>query len=419
MTVPANPKAFTLAALLGVTSLVSAEVLFRETFSDDAWKQRWTPSTYREDLGPFELTSGQWYADKAYNAALKTGQDYRFYALSADMTPFTNKDKTLVVQYDVKNEQGIDCGGGYLKLFPSTVDPLTLNGDSSYNIMFGPDYCGSKAMVHAIFNYKGTNHNLKKTVAAPTDQYTHTYTLVVKPDQTYQVLVDGEEKAAGLLVEDWDFLPPKTIKDPNASKPEDWVDDSEVDDPNDKKPDTWDAMPEFLADPEAVKPEDWDDDMDGEWEAPSIPNPDYKGVWEAKKIPNPAYKGAWVHPEINNPDYALDTDIYSYEDFKYLGLDLWQVKSGSLFDNFLITDSVEEAESARKATADLAEKEKEAKKEYDEAEAAKEAANKPAEEVVQEEPLTDADISFDEDLGDAEAVEEETPKETKVERDEL
>jgi len=24
-------------------------------------------------------------------------------------------------------------------------------------------------------------------------------------------------------------------------------------------------------------PEDWDEDFDGEWEAPTIPNPDYKG----------------------------------------------------------------------------------------------------------------------------------------------
>ena len=37
----------------------------------------------------------------------------------------------------------------------------------------------------------------------------------------------------------------------------------------------WDK-PEYVPDPEAKKPEDWDDDMDGEWEPPMIPNPDYK-----------------------------------------------------------------------------------------------------------------------------------------------
>ena len=34
-----------------------------------------------------------------------------------------------------------------------------------------------------------------------------------------QVLIDNEEAAAGSLEEDWDFLPPKKIKDPEAKKP--------------------------------------------------------------------------------------------------------------------------------------------------------------------------------------------------------
>ena len=38
----------------------------------------------------------------------------------------------------------------------------------------------------------------------------------------------------------------------------------------------WD-QPEYIPDPDAEKPEDWDDDMDGEWEPPMIPNPEYKG----------------------------------------------------------------------------------------------------------------------------------------------
>lgn len=135
--------------------------------------------------------------------------------------------------------------------------------------MFGPDICGTKAVVHAILQYKGTNYELKKKVPAPTDVFTHTYTFILKSAQTYQILIDGEEKASGDLVEDWDFLPPKTIKDPSQSKPEDWVDEEEIDDPNDVKPADWDDIPELIPDPDAVKPEDWDDDMDGEWEAPS------------------------------------------------------------------------------------------------------------------------------------------------------
>ena len=61
----------------------------------------------------------------------------RFYALSTAFDKFSNKDKTLVVQFSVKHEQSIDCGGGYVKLFPSSLDPKKMTGDSEYNIMFG------------------------------------------------------------------------------------------------------------------------------------------------------------------------------------------------------------------------------------------------------------------------------------------
>lgn len=88
---------------------------------------------------------------------------------------------------------------------------------------------------------------------------------------------------------DWDFLPPKKIKDPEAKKPEDWDDRAKIDDPEDTKPADWD-VPEHIPDPEAKKPEDWDDEMDGEWEPPMIDNPAYKGEWKPKQIDNPAYK---------------------------------------------------------------------------------------------------------------------------------
>lgn len=41
----------------------------------------------------------------------------------------------------------------------------------------------------------------------------------------------------------------------------------------------WDK-PENIPDPDAKKPSDWDEDMDGEWEPPMIPNPEYKVCWK-------------------------------------------------------------------------------------------------------------------------------------------
>ena len=85
-------------------------------------------------------------------------------------------------------------------------------GDTPYSIMFGPDVCGtSTKRVHVIFTYKEKNLLTKKTITCETDQLTHVYTLIVNPDKTYQVLIDNEEKAAGTLEEDWDFLPPAKI----------------------------------------------------------------------------------------------------------------------------------------------------------------------------------------------------------------
>jgi len=79
------------------------------------------------------------------------------------------------------------------------------------------------------------------------------------------------------------FFLPKKIKDPSQSKPADWVDEKYINDPDDKKPEGWDEIPAEIVDPEASKPEDWDDELDGEWEAPKVPNPEYKGPWSPKK----------------------------------------------------------------------------------------------------------------------------------------
>jgi len=97
---------------------------------------------------------------------LQTTQDARFYAISSKFDkPFSNEGKTLVVQFSVKHEQEIDCGGGYVKLFASDLDQKSMHGDTPYHIMFGPDICGySTKKVHVIFNYKGKNLLTKKEI---------------------------------------------------------------------------------------------------------------------------------------------------------------------------------------------------------------------------------------------------------------
>jgi len=38
------------------------------------------------------------------------------------------------------------------------------------------------------------------------------YTLIVKPDNTYEVKIDNKKEESGTLETDWDFLAPKMIK---------------------------------------------------------------------------------------------------------------------------------------------------------------------------------------------------------------
>jgi len=85
--------------------------------------------------------------------------------------------------------------------------------------MFGPDICGySTKKVHAILTYNDTNHLIKKDVPCETDQLTHVYTFIIRPDATYSILIDNVEKQTGSLYSDWSLLPPKKIKDPEAKK---------------------------------------------------------------------------------------------------------------------------------------------------------------------------------------------------------
>merc|ERR1712146_226699 len=109
---------------------------------------------------------------------------------------------------------------------------------------------------------------------------------------------------------------------------------------------------------------DWDEEMDGEWEAPTIDNPEYKGEW--------------VHPQVANPEYEHDDALYDYADFGVIGLDLWQVKSGTIFDSILITDdeaeytAAVEAFKTMKAGETKMKEDEEAKKNEEEAKKAEE-----------------------------------------------
>ncbi|XP_048352421.1 calreticulin-3 [Sphaerodactylus townsendi] len=320
-------------------------VHFREQFLDGAkWQERWVPSQHKSNYGKFRLTAGSFYGDREADKGLQTSENLKFYAISSRFKPFSNKGKTLVIQYTVKHEQKIDCGGGYVKIFPSDLNQKNMSGESQYFIMFGPDICGSDTKkVHIIVNFKNKLYPNKKQIRCKVDGFTHLYTLILRSDHTYEVKIDNEMVASGILEDDWDFLPPRRINDPAVKKPEDWNDEAEIDDPHDTMPEDWNVA-EYIVDNGAEKPNDWDDVKQGVWQRPLLKNPLYRGKWQPRKIPNPNYRGIWPHPQIENPVYVPDESISVYENIGVIGLDLWQVRSGTIFDNFLITDSETYAE---------------------------------------------------------------------------
>ncbi|CAG0894049.1 unnamed protein product [Cyprideis torosa] len=302
------------------------------------------------------------------------------------------KDLPLVVQYEVGYQDGIECGGAYIKLLSDELGKVNLSdltNKTPYTIMFGPDKCGNDYKLHFIIRYrnpktgdfeeKHANKPAAKLEAYFNDKQPHLYTLVLRPDGKFTVSVDGEVVSSGNLLEDFTppFNPPKEIDDPNDSKPEDWDERETIPDPEAKKPDDWDedaprfikdenaVMPdgwmedeeEMIPDPEATKPDDWDEELDGDWEPPlvnnpkcdtapgcgkwdppTMDNPDYKGKWYPPQIKNPAYKGVWAPRKIPNPD--------SYEDLKPFenlapivaaGFEIWSMNDNIYFDNLVVT----------------------------------------------------------------------------------
>merc|ERR1712184_87498 len=109
------------------------------------------------------------------------------------------------------------------------------------------------------------------------------------------------------------------------------------------------------------------DEEDGEWEAPMKDNDAYKGDWYGNRVSNFAYKVIWEAKKIANPEYEDDDAVYKFDDFGFLGFDLWQVKAGTIFDNVIVTDDVAEADTFAKKWKELSEAENAKKKAEDDA----------------------------------------------------
>ncbi|KAJ4720369.1 Calnexin-like [Melia azedarach] len=373
------------------------DALFYEAF-DDPFYGRWVVSEKDDYKGMWKHAKSQGHDDYG----LLVSQKARKYAIVKELSEKLNiKAEKTVLQYEVRLQNELECGGAYLKfLRPQSPEwkPLDFDNDSRYSIMFGPDKCGPTNKVHFIFNHKNpktgeyVEHHLQDPPSVPMDDLTHVYTAILQPDNKLRILIDGKEEKKASFLSDKDFEPPlipaKSIPDPNDKKPEDWDEQQKIPDPDAVKPDDWDEdappeiedfhakkpegwlddEPEEIDDPEASKPEDWHDEEDGEWEPPTVVNPkcatapgcgkwkrpmsrnlDYKGKWQPPLIENPNYKGAWKPKHIPNPHY-FEVHEPDFEPIAAIGIEIWTMQDGILFDNILIATDEKVADLYRETT---------------------------------------------------------------------
>ncbi|XP_074573254.1 calnexin homolog [Curcuma longa] len=373
--------------------ICAEDPLFYESF-DEPFEGRWIASEKEDYNGIWKHAKSDGHEDYG----LLVSEKARKYAIVKELDEPTVLKDTIVLQFEVRFQNGLECGGAYLKyLRPQDAGwtPKGFDNESPYAIMFGPDKCGSTNKVHFIFQHKNpktgkfVEHHLKYPPSVPSDKFTHIYTAILKPDNELRILIDGEEKKKANFLSTNDFepalIPLKTIPDPDDKKPDDWDERAKIPDPYALKPDDWDEdapmeiedeeavkpegwlddEPEEIDDPEATKPEDWDDEEDGEWEAPKVDNPKceaapgcgewkrpmkrnpaYKGKWHAPLIDNPNYKGIWKPQEIDNPDY-FELDKPEIEPIAAIGIEIWTMQDGILFDNILIDTDEKVSESYR------------------------------------------------------------------------
>ncbi|KAI9755935.1 MAG: hypothetical protein M4579_004066 [Chaenotheca gracillima] len=416
---------------------------FFEQFTDD-WESRWSPSHAKKENDKGDKSDeewayvGEWAVEEPHaykgidgDKGLVVKNPAAHHAISAKFPKkIDNKGKTLVVQYEVKLQKGLECGGAYMKLLKDdkALHAEEFSNASPYVIMFGPDKCGATNKVHFIFKHKNPKtgeyeeKHLKSPPTARITKKSALYTLIVKPDQSFEMRVDGKSVKNGTLLEDFtpSVNPEKEIDDPKDKKPATWVDEAKIPDPEATKPEDWDEdapfeivdaeaekpadwlddEPAVVPDPEAEKPEDWDDEEDGDWIPPTVPNPKcdevsgcgkwepptiknpaYKGKWTAPYVDNPAYKGVWAPRKIANPAYFEDKTPANFEPMGAIGFEIWTMQSDILFDNIYIGHSIEDAEKLKAETFDV----------KNPIEAEEEDADKPAEPPKPKSPL---DLNF-------------------------
>lgn len=181
----------------------TTEFFFAETFESGL---KWVKTTSADYAGqPVAVTPDtSLKANLDKDKGLVLEEDAKKYGVAGKFPSVLDVgNRQLVLQYEVKLTKGLSCGGAYLKLLRENVDVSSFDGSSPYTIMFGPDSCGDNNKVHFILqhqNSKTKKWEEKHFNAAPAplkDTDSHLYTLIINPNNTFEILIDLVSKAKG------------------------------------------------------------------------------------------------------------------------------------------------------------------------------------------------------------------------------
>jgi calnexin len=177
---------------------------FFEPFSSTSSEFKWIPSALPNYTGAWQIERTQIPRTHRFETALVTKTLSARSAISTTLPRIDPANRTIVLQYEMRPQMAFTCSGAYIKVFSTPdFDPRRLSNETRYAIMFGPDRCASSNRIHFIFQHfhpirkRWLQKALRDPPEAPTDIYTHLYTLVIRPNATFSMKRCAEWRIAG------------------------------------------------------------------------------------------------------------------------------------------------------------------------------------------------------------------------------
>nr|AFZ78863.1 calreticulin family protein [Coptotermes formosanus] len=93
---------------------------------------------------------------------------------------------TFLLQYETRNNLLMTCNTQFITLFEE-FPGKSFSNQSKFFLEFGPEVCG-KSLNHVRFRIK--NSQLRENILIPADDVTHQYTLIIRENGTFEIMID-------------------------------------------------------------------------------------------------------------------------------------------------------------------------------------------------------------------------------------